>query len=138
MTQDSRRQARILALVCQYQRQKLDETSSSENRAFTSSNLPEKLQDFARLLLDTAANKGSEIDQMVEKNLPSGWKQSRLLEPLNALLRISIAELLAMPQTDSKVVFNESIELCRLYVSEGSTKLLNGLLHTISKEIGSR
>jgi len=134
MNQDSRRKARSLALVCQYQRQKLSESTVSEAQQLETFGLSKKNQEFTKLLLRTAHDQRPQIDELIQKNL-QGWKQSRLLEPLNALLRISVAELLMTPTTDSKVVFNEAIELCRLYVSEGSTKLLNGVLHAITKEI---
>ena len=97
------------------------------------SRLSKKEQDFSRNLIDTTWKNLVEIDQAIVKNLKN-WKQTRLSETLNALLRISTCELLYFPKTDGKVVLNEAIEICKSYVGDQATKFCNGVLHTIWQE----
>jgi len=134
MTQDQRRQARVLAFSCQYQRQKLGYRVESEALLFETANLSSKNLEFAKTLVLSIEQQQDEIDRLIGTHSRS-WKQSRLLESLNALLRVSIAELLSFPQTDTNVILNESIEICRGYVGERSIKLFNGILHAVSKEV---
>lgn len=129
-----RRAARVLAFNCQYQRQKLGPSPPAESLLFETSPLSTKNREFARSLLAQVKSNQAEIDRLISNN-SKNWKQSRLLETLNALLRISIAELMLPGETDPKVVFNEAIEICRGYVGERSVKLLNGILNAVAKEI---
>ncbi|OGH04765.1 MAG: transcription antitermination factor NusB [Candidatus Lambdaproteobacteria bacterium RIFOXYD1_FULL_56_27] len=136
MPQLDRRQARTLAFLCQYQRQRLPGIAPAEEMLMSSTRIKPKNLEFAQNLLATVLSRQEEIDRLIQKH-SSNWKQSRLLEPLNALLRVSIAELLAVEEVDDKVVFNEAIEICRAYVGEKSIKLLNGILHAVSQEVRS-
>ncbi|MDT8447940.1 MAG: transcription antitermination factor NusB [bacterium] len=134
MPHHERRIARVLAFNCQYQRQRLGQNPPAEALLLETSQLSAKNLEFTRNLLSQVQAKQSEIDQLIGRH-SKNWKQSRLLETLNALLRISIAELMLPGETDTKVVFNEAIEICRNFVGERSVKLLNGILNAVSLEL---
>lgn len=129
-----RRQARVIAFQTIYSRHKLGVVSSGEERMISDSNLPEKYATFSRNLIQNTWQQLEEIDQVIEANLQN-WKQKRLADTLNALLRIAICELKYFPDTDAKVVINEAIEICREYIDEKATKICNGVLHSASKDL---
>lgn len=85
---------------------------------------------FSRNLIDQCWENLEEVDNQIQQNLKD-WKQSRLSETLNAVLRLATAELLFFPETDGKVVINEALELCRTYLGESPVKMCNGVLHGI-------
>jgi len=134
MPLSQRRQARILAFLCQYQRQKLGYTSPLEALLFQESRLTPKNLSFSRALLTLIQEQPTVIDLLIQSHSHK-WKQSRLLEGFNALLKVAIAETIAFPQTDSSVILNEALEICRIYVGEGSIKLFNGILHAAATEL---
>ena len=133
MPRSSRRKARIAALQILYCRSKYKYIEEAEILIVKDSKLSGEYRKFARSLIDTTWRNLEEIDRSIAGNLKN-WKQTRLSETLNALLRIGACELIYFPQTDAKVVFNESLELCKRFVGEKATKLCNGVLHAIWQE----
>lgn len=53
-----------------------------------------------------------------------------------SVLRLAIWELIHA-QEPKKVVINEAIELAKIYGTENSGKFVNGILDTLSKNIGN-
>ncbi len=133
MPQPSRRKAREVALQTIYSRSRFKLIAETEFLITKESKLSKKHQEFAESLISKTWNNLDNIDQAITKNLKH-WKQTRLSETLNALLRIGSCELLYFPDTDAKIVLNESIELCKCYVGDKATKLCNGVLHAIWQE----
>lgn len=101
-----------------------------EENLFAEHPLAEKYADFCRDLIDTTWRELDKIDDTIQGHLIN-WRQARISESLNALLRVATCELLFFPDTDGKVVLNEAIEICRKYVDNQATKILNGVLHAI-------
>ncbi|MBU2515072.1 transcription antitermination factor NusB [bacterium] len=130
----TRHSARILALQIVYSREKLGVNHTGESAVFDESLLKGKYKEFSSLLIETTWNNLTNVDQTIQKYLKN-WKQTRLTDTLNALLRISVAEMLYFPDTESKIIINEAIEICREFVDEKATKMCNGVLHSVSKEI---
>lgn len=133
MPKPTRHSARILALQIIYSRSKLGINQAGESEVIRDSCLKGKYREFGSQLIETTWKHLSEIDLAIQKHLKN-WKQNRLTDTLNALLRISVAELLFFPETEKKIVINEAIELCREFVDEKATKMCNGVLHSVSKE----
>lgn len=129
----NRRKARILAYQILYQRKKIGIQPEGEERLFRETPLAEKYADFCRNLIEITWRELETIDSHIQSHLIN-WKQARISESLNALLRIATAELLYFPNTDGKVVLNEAIEICRRYVDAQATKILNGVLHAIMQK----
>ena len=133
MSKPSRRKARIVALQTIYSRSRFKYIEEAEVLIAKDSKLPKKHQKFAQNLIRKTWKNLEEIDQSITRNLKN-WKQYRLSETLNALLRIGTCELMYFPETDAKIVFNESIELCKSFVGEQATKICNGVLHAVWQE----
>ena len=134
MPKASRHDARILALQIVYSRSKIGKNLPGEKLVLEDSQLHNKYIDFANLLVDKTWDNLKEIDGSIQKHLKN-WKQDRLTGTLNALLRISVAELKYFSETERKVVFNEAIELCREFVDEKATKMCNGVLHSVANDV---
>ena len=133
MSKSSRRKARILAYQIIYNRQKLGVQSEGEalHSAFT--RLSDEHRQFSQNLIDTTWRNLETIDHSIQTHLIN-WKQSRISLSLNALLRICICELLFYPDTDGKIVLNEAIEICKNFVDDRATSILNGVLHAVWQE----
>ncbi|NQU63460.1 MAG: transcription antitermination factor NusB [SAR324 cluster bacterium] len=129
----SRRKARILAYQTLYQRKKIGIQTRGEEILFKATPLSDKYSDFCKQLIETTWKELNAIDETIQRHL-TNWKQTRISESLNALIRIATCELLYFPDTDGKIVLNETIEICRSYVDSQATKILNGVLHAIWQE----
>ncbi len=134
MSRPTRSKARILAFQTVYNRAKLGVNQQGEELLYKNSKLSKPYETFSQSLADKTWQKLSEIDSAIKQHLIN-WKQTRISDTLNALLRIATCEILFFPETDSKVVFNEAIEICRNYVDEKATKLCNGVLHSIWQDM---
>jgi len=134
MPKPSRHKARILAFQTIYSRQKLGINLLAEDQLIAESGLQGKYRDFTLELVEKTWNRLDEIDKIIQNNLKN-WKQQRITDTLNALLRIGIGELLQYSETECKIIINEAIEICKKYVDEKATKICNGVLHSASKEI---
>jgi N utilization substance protein B len=134
MPKPSRHQARILAFRTIYSRHKLGVNPNGENHLVIESGLQGKYKDFSQDLTNSTWERLNEIDGIIQKVLKN-WKQHRISDTLNALLRISIGEMLHYKETESNIIINEAIEICKKFVDEKATKICNGVLHSASKEI---
>ncbi len=132
MPTSTRHQARILAFQIIYNREKIGIHPQGEDLHIKDSGLTDNYLDFSRQLINLTWQHLVEIDKRIQQNLIN-WKQSRISETLNALLRIAACELIYFPETDGKIVLNEAIEICRGYVGEKATKICNGVLHAIGQ-----
>lgn len=132
MSATSRRDARVIAYRVIYQRARIGVNKAGEEILFQESSLPEQYKTFAKELINKTWEELEAIDQKIQENLKN-WKQSRIAESFNALLRLSVCELLFFPETDNKVVINEAIEICRSHVEERVTKMCNGVLNAVWK-----
>lgn len=70
-----------------------------------------------------------EIDNIANEHL-KGWEIDRLGGPDQAILRMSIYELLYL-DTPEIVVINEAIELAKLYSDDSVRKMINATLDSI-------
>ena len=134
MPKSSRHNARIIAFQTIYSRGKLGLNQNGEERILADAHLEAKYAAFCSELISKTWEHLEELDQIIQAHLKN-WKQTRLADTLNALLRISVCELKFFPATESKIIFNESIEICREFVDEKATKICNGVLHSAAKDL---
>lgn len=130
MPSSTRRNARILAFQMIYSREKIGILESGESILFNNNPLSSEYKEFCHKLVALTWEKIEEIDSKIQEYLIN-WKQYRITDSLNALMRISICELMFFSNTDGKVILNEAIEICRSHVDERAIKILNGVLHSI-------
>jgi transcription antitermination protein NusB len=134
MHKQTRHNARILAFRLIYCRNKLGISPTGEKNLLNESDLQGKYKDFSQELAEKTWAHLDQIDPIIQSKLKN-WKQHRISDTLNALLRISICELLFYPDTETKIIINEAIELCKIHVDEKATRMCNGVLHAASSEI---
>lgn len=134
MQKPSRHRARILAFQTIYCRHKLGNNPSGEKYLLSESGLQGKYKTFSNQLTEQTWNRLEEIDGIIQKHLKN-WKQHRITDTLNALLRVGIGEMLHYKDTESKIIINEALEICKRYVDEKATKICNGVLHSASRQI---
>lgn len=134
MPKPSRHNARILAFRILYSRSKVGISADGEDKVFEEAGLTSKYQEFSKNLIEGTWQELDKIDSIIQKKLKN-WKQTRIADTLNALLRVSIGELLIFPETESKIIINEALEICKEYVDAKATRICNGVLHSAAEEI---
>ncbi len=88
--------------------------------------------EFAKDLVEKAANSRNEIDKMIEQTAPE-WPIEQVAVIDRNIIRLAICELLNF-ETPPKVVINEAIELGKTFGSETSSKFINGVLGTVYRK----
>ena len=72
-------------------------------------------------------NHGAELDSYIEK-YAKGWKFSRIDRVASAIMRLTMYEILYMPDIPNKVAINEAVEIAKKYVDDDVVKFINGIL----------
>lgn len=134
MSQPTRRTAREIAFQVLYHRAKLGITPYGEDLLIQSIENNKKLHAYCKYLIQQTWDNLDQIDSVIEKYLIN-WKQSRISDSLNALLRLSVCELLFEHDIEGKIILNEAIEICKKYVDEKATKMCNGVLHSVYQKL---
>ena len=96
--------------------------------------LDEPLREFANALVRGAASRREEIDTMLSAHAQN-WRVERMTVIDRLVLRLGVYEMLAEPETPSKVIINEALELARSYSGEEAVAFVNGILDAIRKEL---
>ena len=127
----ARRRARTVALQVLYEVDSVDHPSDQvSSRYLDERRLPKDAVDFARgLVAGVMANKAL-IDGAISSLAPS-WPISQLSIIDRNLLRLAICELAIEKASPPKVVINETVELAKLYGSDGSSRFVNGVLGSV-------
>ena len=86
---------------------------------------------IAKILVQGIRQHREEIDQYIIQNLKN-WTMDRLLLVDQTILRLGIYMLRYLLDTPTKVILDECIELCHIFSSERSYRLVNGVLHTLA------
>ncbi len=104
-----------------------DHFSSEQDQEFK---IYRVLEDFARVLVETVAKDGAEIDELISR-ISLHWKLHRINRVDRNILRMAIAEMTAFPETPGPVILNEAIEIGKKYGAENSAAFINGILDRI-------
>ena len=73
------------------------------------------------------------IDRIINENLEK-WSLPRIDSLARAILRSAVYELLSPNDVPDKVVFNEYIEISKLFFSSEEPSFINGILDTIANK----
>ena len=92
------------------------------------------LREFADGLVRGATSRQEEIDAMLAANAQN-WRVERMAVIDRLVLRLGVYEVLAEPETPSKVIINEALELARSYSGEEAVAFVNGVLDAVRKEL---
>jgi N utilization substance protein B len=96
--------------------------------------LTESLREFANGLVRGTIARVAEIDTLLSAHAVN-WRIERMAVLDRLVLRLAVYELLAEPDTPSKVVINEAIELARSYTGDEAVGFVNGVLDAVRKEL---
>lgn len=97
--------------------------------------LPDDAREFANDLVRGTTAHLSEIDRLLAAHAQN-WRVERMAVLDRLILRMATYELLTDPQTPTKVVINEALELARSYSGEDAVAFVNGVLDAVRKELG--
>lgn len=92
------------------------------------------LREFANTLVRGTLDRMKEIDAILAAHAQN-WRIERMAVIDRLVLRLAIYELLADPDTPSRVVINEALELARAYSGEEAVRFVNGVLDAVRKEL---
>ena len=87
---------------------------------------------FALRLVEYALEQDGRIMELIRETARN-WDPSRFALLDMCILRLAVAELLRVPETASKIVINEAIELAKSYSTQKSGGFVNGLLDPIAR-----
>jgi len=87
----------------------------------------EKQKNYIIDLVRGVFEHGAELDAYIEK-YAKGWKFSRIDRVAAAIMRVTMYEILYMPDIPNKVAINEAIEIAKGYEDEDVVKFVNGIL----------
>ena len=69
----------------------------------------------------------AELDFYIEK-YAKGWKVSRISRVAMAIMRVSMYEVLYMPDVPGSVAINEAVEIAKHYEDADTVSFINGIL----------
>ena len=87
----------------------------------------EKQKNYIIGLVRGVFEHGAELDAYIEK-FSKGWKFSRIDRVAAAIMRVTMYEILYMPDIPNKVAISEAVEIARRYEDEDVVKFINGIL----------
>ena len=96
--------------------------------------IPEPLQQFANRVVGGTLDRREEIDALLSAHAQN-WRIERMAVIDRIVLRMGVYEMLADPETPSKVIINEAIELARSYSGDEAVGFVNGVLDAVRKEL---
>jgi N utilization substance protein B len=132
----ARRKARIAALQALYE---LDCTKHKAEEALArlraGETLPQEALGFSEELVKGVLRNKSELDALIKKFAPAFPIEQMSIIDRN-ILRLAIFEILFDDKTPIKVAINEAIELAKGFGSDSSSRLINGVLGSITTERG--
>jgi N utilization substance protein B len=130
MTRRSR--AREVALQLLFQHDHNAQVEPAVVRDFLERRLRQpELVRFAEELLNGVIQRRGEIDQRLAQ-VAENWSVERMAAVDRNVLRIGVFELLCQPDTPTKVIIDEAIELAKRYGSAESPAFVNGLLDRVA------
>ena len=86
-----------------------------------------KQEDYIRQLVSGVGEHGAELDSYIER-YAVGWRFSRISRVASAIMRVSMYEILYMPDIPPAAAINEAVELSKYYEEPETTSFINGIL----------
>ena len=88
---------------------------------------------YITTLVQGVGSHGAELDGYIAK-YARGWKFARIDRVASAIMRITMYEILYMPDIPNKVAINEAVELAKKFGGEDAPSFINGVLAKLVKE----
>jgi transcription antitermination protein NusB len=89
---------------------------------------------FALRLARGACDHHEEIDRQL-RDLLERWSLERVSAVSRAILRVAVAELIAIPETPVRVILNESLRLADRYAEEDAAAFINAILDAATRRV---
>ncbi|MBO1219057.1 transcription antitermination factor NusB [Mammaliicoccus sciuri] len=86
---------------------------------------------YVKNFVKEVVEKKDELDEIVSPHLKN-WTLDRLLKTDRIILRMATYEL-KYTDTPEKVIFNEAVEIAKVYSDDDHYKFINGILSSLSK-----
>ena len=96
--------------------------------------LAEPFREFANRVVRGTLDRQPEIDGLLAAHAQN-WRVERMTVIDRLVLRIAVYEMLAEPETPSKVIINEAIELARSFSGDEAVGFVNGVLDAVRKDL---
>ena len=93
----------------------------------------EKQKNYIVDLVRGVFEHGAELDAYIEK-YAVGWKFSRIDRVAAAIMRVTMFEILYMPDIPNRVAISEAIEIAKRYEDEDVVKFINGILGSFVRD----
>ena len=93
----------------------------------------EGLKEYIVTLVRGVADHGAELDGYIERHA-KGWRFSRIDRVAAAIMRLTMYEILYMPDVPNKVAINEAVEISKKYLDEDVVRFVNGILGAFVRE----
>jgi len=94
----------------------------------------EDVQAFANRLAAGVVDTVATLDPMIAE-AAEHWRLERLNVLDRLILRLAIYELLHQPETPSKVIINEALELARTFSGDDAVRFVNGVLDAVRRRL---
>jgi N utilization substance protein B len=99
--------------------------------------IDDDLQAFANNLVRETLARGEAIDQLIVTHAHN-WRLERMAVIDRLVLRLAVCEMLTHPETPTKVVINEALELARTFSGDEAVAFVNGVLDAVRKALPAR
>lgn len=90
-------------------------------------------KEYIKEIITQVKKHEQEIEELISKNLKSGWNIKRISKINITLLKLAICEML-YKNLPYKIVINEVVELAKVYGDDTSPMFINGVLASIIKQ----
>ncbi|MDU4934163.1 MAG: transcription antitermination factor NusB [Peptostreptococcaceae bacterium] len=94
-------------------------------------------KDYIKNICLTIEENNEMINSLINSNAKN-WSVDRIAKVDLAILKLAIAEIIAIDDIPQKVSVNEAIELAKIYCDDKSPKFINGILGSVISEIESK
>ena len=89
---------------------------------------PDKIQlEYIQKIVRGVFAHGAELDNDIAK-YAKGWRFARIDRVAAAIMRVTMFEILYMPDVPNKAAINEAVEIAKKYLDEDTVKFVNGIL----------
>ena len=89
--------------------------------------------DYVTTVATGVWEKRSELDEIINTYLKSGWTTARISKLTLALMRLAVYEMKYVDDVPVNVAVSEAVELCKVYATSTDASLLNGVLGSVSR-----
>lgn len=91
------------------------------------------LDEFALGLISLYYAHAEEVNDTIQAKLKN-WSHDRISRVANAILRLSVSEMLFSSEDVDSIVINEAVEMCKKFAGDSDYQFVNGVLGAISKD----